>query len=141
MPAIELTKKGRIVFAVIVTIAVASTIVGIFVFFQQGERWVSVANWNGQTKDIAMTTEPFKINGSEWRVNWQIWQIGGYTSSASGAAKCDILVYDADTNAMVRHTLSTQSGETWLNTTGRYYLKIGISGTLSSWAVYVYERP
>jgi carbohydrate-selective porin OprB len=80
-----------------------------------------------------MTTSPFTINGTEWRVNWQV-------SSYNNASRCYVSVYDAATNGpivVVPH--EQQSGEARFNTKGTFYLKIEVYGALQGWSVQVYQ--
>lgn len=120
---------------VVAMIAVLSVVIIAFVFLNQPADWVTVANWNGQTTEFTMTTEPFNITRPEWLVNWQV-------SSYNVSAYCDISVYDATTNGLVKgsFSVSTQRGEIDMNVTGSFYLQISVHGKLESWAVYVFER-
>jgi len=126
----EITNKRFLLIIPIIVIVVGAII---FFVFNRPANWVSVASWNGQETEYSMTTEPFTINGTEWRVNWQV---GAYDNSS----RCYVSVYDADTNVLiVELPHEQQSGEAHFNIKGTFYLKISLHGALHSWSVQVYQ--
>jgi hypothetical protein len=82
-----------------------------------------------------MTTEQFVITGEEWRIGW------GCNEVVAGS-HFDLIVYDAYTDSVVKEIESpfqTLSGESYLSTKGRFYVKISILGDLGTWIVKVDE--
>jgi hypothetical protein len=128
----EISKKKLIL--IIATIAI---IVGaIFVLLNNpAANWVGVASWNGQATEYSVTTEQFTINGTEWRVSWQV-------SAYDSSPRCYVSVYDADTNALIAELPhEQQSGEASFESKGTFYLRISLQGTLQAWSVQVFQTP
>lgn len=134
MPVIdfEISKKRLLLIIVIIALIVGAVIVT-FVILNTPANWASVASWNGQETEYTMTTEPFTINGTEWRVNWQV---GAYDNSS----RCYVSVYDAGTDGLIMELPhEQQSGEAHFNSNGTFYLKISLHGALHSWSVQVHQ--
>lgn len=118
-------------FLIIAIIAVLVAAGAFFVIFFRPANWASVASWNGQQTETSVTTEPFTINGTQWRVNWQV-------SSYDNSSRCYVSVFNADTNQLiVELPHDQQSGEANFITKGAFYLKIELHGALQSWSVQV----
>lgn len=134
MPVLEFEISKKRLFLIIAIIALISgAIIAFFVLLNRPANWVSVASWNGQETEYSMTTEPFTINGTEWRVNWQV---GAYDNSS----RCYVSVYDANTNGLiVELPHEQQSGEAHFNSKGTFYLKISLHEALQGWAVQAYQ--
>lgn len=135
MPTIdfEISKKKLRLVIVIISIIVGAIIIAFFLL-NTPANWVSAASWNGQETEYSVTTEQFTINGTEWRVNWQV---GAYDNSS----RCYVSVYDADTNVIVEELPhEQQSGEAHFNSKGTFYLKISLHGTLQFWSVQVFQK-
>jgi hypothetical protein len=129
---IEISKKKLLLIIVIIALIVGAVTVTL-VILNTRANWAGVASWNGQETEYSMTTEPFTINGTEWRVNWQV---GGYDNSS----RCYVSVYDANTNGLiVELPHEQQSGETHFNSKGTFYLKISLHGALQAWSVQVFQ--
>jgi len=127
----EISRKRLLLIIVIAAIIVGAIL--FFVFFNRPANWVNLKSWNGHETEYSMTTEAFTINGTEWRVNWQV-------SSYDNSSRCYVSVYDADTNVLVfAIPHEQQSGDAYFNNKGSFYLKVDIHGALTSWSVKVYQ--
>ena len=77
------------------------------------------------------TTEQFSISGAEWKIKWDV-------SSVNGGSYFKIDVFDVYTDKLVKEIETpylSNSGESYLNQQGRFYLHIYIIGTLEKWAI------
>ena len=128
-------KKERIIIIILVILLVGLLVAWIISIQPRGEQWVSVtgATWmdfqdtiHSQT-DFNTTIGIFSITGSEWRIGWAC--VG-----MTDASHFDIVVHDVYTGSIVREivttTTETFSGQSILNSTGKFYLDVFIVGHL-----------
>jgi hypothetical protein len=135
MPIESKISRKRILLIIVIVAILLGTII-FFVYLLSGPpNWVSVASWTGQETEYTTTTEPFTINGSDWHINWQV---AGYDSSS----RLYVSVYNADTNELIAELpRDHQSGMSYFNTKGIFYLEIEAHGALHSWSVQVWQTP
>jgi hypothetical protein len=133
-------KKERIVI-IILSVLLAVESIAWFLSSQPKEKsWIQVERWTGSQTDYNMTTKMFLISGAEeWRVGWG-------SSGQSADSHFRIIVYNGYTDSIVKEIEplpylmgGSMSGESYLNSTGRFYLKIFILGDLYTWWVDIAE--
>lgn len=134
MPVLEFEISKKWLLLIIAVIAILAGAVIFLVFFNRAPVWVTVTGWDGEATEYSVTTEQFTINGTEWRINWQV---RAYDSSP----RCHIYVYHADTNQLFAELpQEQQSGEANFTRMGTFYLKIDVHGELESWEVQVHQK-
>jgi len=134
-------KKEHVVIIALVVLLVIVVITWTITNQQKGKQWVNVGSWNEQQTEYNMTTPQFVITGEEWRVEWACNQI------ISGS-HFDITIYDVYSGNVIKEISTTNmqgdtdftgSGESYLNTKGRFYIKFFIRGNLGNWRISVSE--
>lgn len=129
-------KKESVVIIILSILLAATNTAWVIYHFQlqqveQTKDWIWVKTWSGT--ESTKTTEAFRITGEEWRISWSF---SGYAEGA----RCEITVYEAYTDSMVKTlSLTYDINEGYLNLSSRFYLAINVYGSIDNWNVEVCE--
>jgi hypothetical protein len=134
-------RKEHIVIIILAVLLVGVSVAWVISSQPKGKQWVYVDGFRyddysfeqNSQNNFNTTTRDFVITGSEWQISWQCQGI-------VAGSHFDIFVYDAYTDNVVKEIVTpfqTLNGISYLNNTGRFYLKIFIDGELDKWTVYI----
>ncbi len=95
------------------------------------DRWVQVASWRG---DGNKKTEPFAIQGTEWRIRWS------KSSTSHRPGYITVFVHHSDHRlvGLAVNERVADSGEAYLDQPGEFYLDI--VSRRAAWEIVVEEK-
>lgn len=126
----EISRKQLFLIIVIAVIIVGS-IIALFLLLNRPANWIAIETWAGPGPEIPLTTPPFTINGTEWRINWEV-------SDYDNSSRCYVSAYSVGAiEPFWESPHEQQSGEAHFNTKGTFYLIITPQGAPQHWSVEV----